>query len=409
MQTNIKQARASFADFQKNRGSLLRAAAGGLAFFVPLLFLALGAARAYPFVDDVSAASAGDDWFTYKTLALSVIDGGLTMPGAAGPYAVLPHGFLYVYFLAVLFSLFGANSAYVYVVQSFLCGVTVSLTYAAVRRKFSPAVGLMFVVALAGLMYVNVYRAIAFRLLSENLYFPLSAVALCFLLPLFEATPKRKVTCSFLAGLSLGLIVLTRPSFILSAVALLFIIFVHSRLRGDTLHVPLAAALGWIVGISGDLVRDYLASGHATFAIVSDTRDWVRIWNLPDTTFAQALASRVRFATGIPQLLNSSYHSATHWTILWGAFVTYLPWKLLTKRSVPAWEVVSYAYVLCYIVPVLAVADIFSYGGRMVATILPFLLILSFRLVEEVVSPRQFLQPMARNDILSGPLHRASK
>jgi hypothetical protein len=39
-------------------------------------------------------------------------------------------------------------------------------------------------------------------------------------------------------------------------------------------------------------------------------------------------------------------------------------------------------------VPVLAVADIFSYGGRMVSTILPVLLILSFRLVEEVVSPK---------------------
>jgi hypothetical protein len=43
-------------------------------------------------------------------------------------------------------------------------------------------------------------------------------------------------------------------------------------------------------------------------------------------------------------------------------------------------------------VPVLAVADIFSYGGRMVSTILPVLLILSFRLVEEVVSPKQLLQ-----------------
>lgn len=389
MQLNLDRVRASFDGLQRDWDSLFRAAAAGLALMVPLLFLALGVMRAYPFVDDVSAAnSAGDDWLTYKTLALSVVNGGVAMPGASGPYAAIPHGFLYVYFLALLFSLFGVNSAYVYVVQSFLCGISVSLTYAAVRRKFSLAVGLLFLVALAGLMYVDVYRAISFRLLSENLYFPLSAAALYFVLPLFDATPKRKMAYSFLAGLALGLIVLTRPSFILSAAAVLSVIFVHSRLRGGTLRVPLAAALGGIAGVSGNLVRDYLASGRATFAIVSDTRDWIRIWNLPPATFAQALASRVMFATGIPQLLNSSYHRATHWMVLWAAFVIYLPWKLLTKRPVRAWEAVLYAYVLCYILPVIAVADIFSYGGRMVSTILPVLLILCFCLVEEVVSTK---------------------
>lgn len=387
MQLSLDRVRASFDGLQREWDSLFRASAAGLALMVPLLFLALAVVRAYPFVDDVSAAnSAGDDWLTYKTLALSVVNGGLAMPGASGPYAAIPHGFLYVYFIAFLFSLFGANSAYVYVVQSFLCGISVSLTYAAVKRKFSPAVGLLFLVALVGLMYVDVYRAISFRLLSENLYFPLSAAALYFVLPLFDATLKRKQTYSFLAGLALGLIVLTRPSFILSVAAVLSVIFVHSRMRGVTLRVPLAGALGGIVGVSGNLIRDYLASGRATFAIVSDTRDWIRIWNLPDVTFAQALASRVMFATGIPQLLNSSYHRATHWMILWVAFSIYLPWKLLTKRSVRAWEVVLYAYVLCYILPVIAVADIFSYGGRMVSTILPVLLILCFCLVEEVVS-----------------------
>lgn len=365
----------------------MRAAATGLALAVPLFFLTLAVVRAHPFVDDVSAAnSAGDDWLTYKTLALSVVNGGLAMPGASGQYAVIPHGFLYVYFLAFLFSLFGANSAYVYVVQSFLCGVSASLTYAAVKRKFSPAVGILFLVALAGLMYVNVYRAIAFRLLSENLYFPLSAVALCFLLPLFDAATKRRQTYSFFAGLTLGLIVLTRPSFILSAAAVLSVIFVHSRLRRVTLRVPLAAAMGGLVGVSGNLARDYLASGRATFAIVSDTRDWIRIWNLPPVMFAQALASRVMFALGMPQTVNFSYHRATHWVVLWVAFVVYLPWKLLTKRPVRAWEVVLYAYVVCYIAPVIAVADIFSYGGRMVSTILPVLLILCFCIVEEFFS-----------------------
>jgi hypothetical protein len=304
--------RASFESLQRKYALLFRTTATGFALVVPLLFLGLAVVRAYPFVDDVSAAtSAGDDWLTYKTLALSVIDGGLAMPGAHGSYAAIPHGFLYVYFLAFLFSLFGANSAYVYVVQSFLCGASVSLTYTAVRRKFSPAVGLMFIISLAGLMYVDVYRAIAFRLLSENLYFPLSAAALYFLLPLFDATPKRRLAYSFFAGLALGLIVLTRPSFVLSAAAVLSIVFVHSRLRGVALRVPVATALGGIVGVGGNLVRDYLASGRATFAIVSDTRDWRRIWELPPVMFVQALAARaVRVRDTAVDVARISYPAA---------------------------------------------------------------------------------------------------
>jgi hypothetical protein len=389
VQLNFDRVRASFDGLRGGRDSSFRAAATVLALLAPLLFLGLAVVRAYPFVDDVSAAnSAGDDWLTYKTLALSVIDGGLAMPGASGSYGAIPHGFLYVYFLAFLFSLFGANSAYVYVVQSFLCGATVSVTYAAVKRKFSPAVGLIFIVALAGLMYVDVYRAIAFRLLSENLYFPLSAVALYFLLPLFEAATKRRLAFSFFAGLTLGLIVLTRPSFVLSAAAVLSVIFVHSRLRGVTLRAPLAAALGGVVGVSGNLVRDYLAGGRATFAIVSDTRDWRRIWELPPLVFAQALASRVLFTFGIPQLMSPAYRIRPHWVVLWLAFVAYLPAKLFMRRPVQIWEAALYAYVVCYIVPVIAVADIASYGGRMVSTILPVSLVLCFRLVEEAVSPK---------------------
>lgn len=366
-------------------GSLLRSAGTVVAVVLPFLFLVMGARRAYPFVDDVSAAtSTGDDWLTYKTLALSVTHGGLTIPGQAGTYAVLPHGFLYVYFLALLFLLFGINSAYVYVIQSLMCGVSVSLTYLAVRKKFSPSVAFAFLIALTGLMYVEVYRAVTFRLLSENLYFLLSSIALIFLLRVFGGPEARRAISPFFAGLALGLVVLTRPSLVLSAAAVLTAIWVHARATGLTRRVPFAATLGAAAGVSGDIIRDYVVSGRATFEIVSNTTDWIRIWNLPNITFSHALASRVLFAFGIPRFMDAAYRLRPQWIVLWVACGAYVALKLARHRSLEIWEILLYVYIACYIVPVIAVADISSYGGRMVSTIMPVVLILGFRLVEEL-------------------------
>src|SRR5262249_52958261 len=143
------------------------AVAAAIAAILPLAFLVLGVLRAYPFVDDVSVpARSPDDWHTYKELALSVVHGGRSVPRMTAPYANLPHGFLYIYFVALIFVAFGANSAYVYIAQSVMLGLSISLMYVAVRRTLAPANGLAFLVALITLMYVDVFRHLTFKLLS---------------------------------------------------------------------------------------------------------------------------------------------------------------------------------------------------------------------------------------------------
>jgi len=89
------------------------------------------------------------------------------MPAVRGPYR-RPGGFLYNYFLAGLFRALGINASYVYVVQSLLLGVSVSLMYLAFRPCLAPVSGLVYLGAVALFMYAD-YRRFAFRLLSENL------------------------------------------------------------------------------------------------------------------------------------------------------------------------------------------------------------------------------------------------
>src|SRR4029079_7319740 len=170
-------------------------------------------------------------------------------------------------------------------------------------------------------------------------------------------------------------------------------IFVHSRRHGISLQAPIASALGAAAGVSGNAIRDYAASGRARFEIVSNTTDWIRIWKLPNVSFARALASRVLFAFGIPQLMDPAYRLRPQWMILWIACSANLALRLSKRRSLEAWEAVLYLYIVGYIVPVILVADISSYGGRMVSTIMPIVLILSFRLVDELRHPATHASP----------------
>src|ERR1044071_4528099 len=144
------------------------------------VFLLAGVWRAYPFLDDVTAAnSTGDDWLIYKQNALSICPGGLSMPAVRGSYS-FPAGFLYNYFIAAVFTLTGENSEYVYLVQAALLALSVGLTALAFKPYMSIKARAVYFWALAFSAVVDVYLIYTFRLLSENL--------VLFLLPVFYLT-----------------------------------------------------------------------------------------------------------------------------------------------------------------------------------------------------------------------------
>ena len=197
-----------------------------------------------------------DDWHTYKQFALSVVRDGLSMPALTTSYAALPHGFLYIYFIALVFAVAGVNSTYVYVAQSVALGLSISLTYLAVRKWLTPFGGLAFLLTLTALMYVDVFRHLTFKLLSENLYFLLCSLLLLFLMRSVEQSDRRRRD-SFLAGVMLGLVVLTRPSFILSAAMVIAAMWLYSLAKDRSLWPPALLSLGCAVGLSPVVARNY--------------------------------------------------------------------------------------------------------------------------------------------------------
>ncbi len=360
----------------------LSSTASALAALLPLVYLALGYLRARPFVDDVDAlVSAGDDWLVYKTFAVSVVRGGLSIPALSTTYAVLPHGFLYIYFLAAVFAVLGVNAAYVYVVQSLILGVSVSLTWVAFRKKLSAASGLMLLASLAVWAYVDVFRAITFRLLSENLYFLLFPPMFIFLLRSYERTDHR-VRDALLAGLFLGLILLTRPSMVMSVALMMAVAWIAGLTGRVDLRMPMLLSAGVMVGASGVAIRNLAATGHLSFDIVSDTTDWVRLWELSPPMLLLALVKRTLFVFGFTQLMRSAFRPRPHWMLLWVTSAAYPVLAFVTQRRMELWELCLYLYVVGYVVPVVLVADVSSYGGRMVVVVLPIAMVLAFRTVD---------------------------
>ena len=366
---------------RREHDARLREAAAAIAAALPVAFLVVGALRAYPFLDDVNVpAKTPDDWHTYKQLALSVVRDGVSMPALSTTYAGLPHGFLYIYFVALMFAVTGVNSTHVYVVQSFLLGLSISLTYAAIRARVTAVGGLMFLLALTALMYVDAFRNLTFKLLSENLYFLLYPLLLIFLYRSVEQDDGAPHE-SFAAGVLLGLVVLARPSFVLSAAMLIAAAWIHAVVGRQSLRSPVLLSLGSAIAASGVALRNYAVARRATFDIVTDTSDWLRLWNLPPSDAVIALAKRTLFVFGFTQPIAPQYRLRPHWMILWLLWAIYPLVRLRRQQPFEFWELLLYVYVIAYVAPlVLVAADITSYGGRMVVVILPLLLVPAFRL-----------------------------
>jgi hypothetical protein len=352
-----------------------------LAAVLPLAFLALGARRAYPFLDDVPIpVRSPDDWHTYKELALSVVHGGLSIPALTTTYANIPHGFLYIYFLALIFAVFGVNSTYVYVVQSLTVGLSISLTYVAVRRRLTPAGGLAFLVALTALMYVDVFRHLTFKLLSENLYLLLCPV---FLVLLFRSIDdERRRVEPLVAGVTLGLILLARPNFTLSAAMVTAGLFIYASRPAGNYRLPALLVAGVVIGISGVVVRNYTATGRPSIDIVTSTSDWLKPWAMSPAQFVNTYVPRSLFVFGWTGAMAPAYHARPHWMIIWMLWAAYPIVKLVRHERLELWEVFLYLYVTGYVGAVLFIPmDITSYGGRMVVAILPLALVPAFQLL----------------------------
>lgn len=338
------------------------------------VFVLLSCYRAYPYVDNVNEAnSGGDDWITYKMNALSVLHDGLSMPAVKHNYH-LPGGFLYNYFLAGLFALFGENSAYVYLFQAAMLALAVGLTTLAFRPLLPQKTAAIYFWLLAIGAFIDVFWFYTFRLLSENL--------VLFLLPIFyflilKTVKRESIPLASLAGVALGLCALCRQNLVLLGPGMTVLLFIYVKGRPRRALISLAFLVWFGLIFSLLPVRNYAVTGEISVPVIRYTAQRLTSnVEINEPITPASIARKILFCAGITTSMGLPvYYLKPHWLVMWIAALIY-SWRLLKSRHLEFWQAFAFVFILVYLTPLLAVPGISNYGVRMVIPVMPMVLLL---------------------------------
>lgn len=383
----------------------------GSVIALPLLFLLMALVKAQPFVDDTPiligpngdlVPGGGDDWFWYKIHAVKIVKEGLA-EASFGKYIYTNHGFLYNYFVAGIFKIFGENTSFVYVAQTFLVGLTVPVLYLLIRGRVSRIAAITFIVLAGFQLYVDYFRSLSFLLMSENLFMSLFAVTFC---AYGWAFARRSHVGALIAGILLGLTVLSRMSALVAALGVIVVGAAYFRFNRVPVRrtMNLAVAVGFVLAMSLFPLREYFATGQPDIDIFLVKHGW----DVPPANLLEwpaYYAARWLFVLGIPQFQAIydpgiiSYRLRPHWTAAWLALIGYFITRFTWRRIPELWEVSMFVFLGLYISAYTFVSTIENYGGRSISVALPLVAVFAALFVNDLFGGR--LPP--RGERISAP------
>jgi hypothetical protein len=350
-----------------------------------LLFLSLALFRAYPFIDNVNAAtSTGDDWLLYKQYAVSILHDGLLIRAHPGTYYE-PAGFIYNYFIAAVFWLAGENSSYVYLVQAALLALSVGLMTIAFKPYLPGQAVLIYWAGLALTLFLDVFLVYTFKLLSENLVLFLLPIFYLTILRTFETKSRLLAAC---AGLVLGLCSLCRPNIVLIGPAAAILLLIYLKHQPGRAAIVLTFLLCFLAVISLLPLRNYLVANEVRVPIdpykSHNMRKALGIYEpatppAPSVVALNAVklyARLILFSSGLTFLELPPRWLRPHWTLMWaGTFV--FAWRVFKRRRLEFWEALALGFIILYLGPLIVLMNIKSYGFRMILPVVPVILLLA--------------------------------
>jgi hypothetical protein len=325
-----------------------------------------------------------DDWNYYARYSIDIYKNGLSIPSLKSNY-IAPAGFLYNYFLASIFYLFGPNLDFVFLIHSLLLSLTVYFTYRTFADGFGNIKKIIFLSALMLFAYYDVFEKYTFLLLSENLAIFLITIFFYFFK---KAIDKESLKSLCLAAFFLGISVLTRPNifpFTIMLLVLLLLVQIKNKISSKNVIffcvlflivlTPLFIRNYWVTGsikflpTKGDffdyLVREY--SNHSTSGIIS---------------FLLIYIKKVLYIFGFLSVLDPIYKFRLHWFIIWFMYIVYLYNYIIfkIKNDFILWEIVMNIYVASFYAILILLTQIQVYGFRFILPGLFILIGLAFRI-----------------------------
>jgi 4-amino-4-deoxy-L-arabinose transferase-like glycosyltransferase len=345
-----------------------------LAILIVVAFVIISLIRLYPFENSFRIILAGiDDWSRYAQYATDIKHNDLSMPMVHGNY-IMPAGFLYCYFLALCFSLFGENNIPVYIIQSFLLGLSVALIYWTFRDRMRPLTSMAFLFTVTLFALLDVSKNYSFRMLSENLtIFTLSCFFYCFM----KGFKKNKLSWQLAAAVLMGLSILTRPNIFPFGIILTVIVMYYYLKQGKKGLLPLLLFILFLVMSTSFLAfRNHFVTGDWVFLPVEGS-SFAKGFFSQDTFSLSLILKKVLFCLGGLTPLEPGYQWRPHWILLWAGYFVYLFLRLKDIRKTELWEVTLHLFIFSYyLLLILITPKLGSYGFRLllpaIFIVLPF-------------------------------------
>ncbi|MBF0361099.1 MAG: glycosyltransferase family 39 protein [Oligoflexia bacterium] len=403
-----------------------------LAIIIIIFFVVITIIRLYFFPphDTIGQilADAGNDWVVYADHALDIKKNGIWMPNGSGsgPY-FYPGGFLYCYFLALLFILFGDNTIPVFVAQGAMLGISIALFYWTVKNKMRPLTGILFLITLTIWGLVDVFKHYSFKFLSENLAIFTLALAFFFFVKGLE---KKNNWFLYFSSFFTGLGILVRPNLLFSGIV--FILLIGYFFLKNSKHVIknlVLVSVFFSLGMSFLSIRNYVITGKIyTMQTVSTSGmasvngvitvlkivlpipekylrenngsrsesplynssnlktivSYINYMSNEPGNFFGIFFKRALFCFGNTTVLVPDYKNRPHWMVMWIAYFAFLIWKFKYREKTPLWEMAFHSYIVSYYALMFIFGNVGNYGFRLLIHSVQYLLPFSFLLLDKV-------------------------
>jgi len=329
----------------------------------------------------LNPGTRGDDWFTYHRIAMNILRHGLSIPGMRHAYTA-PAGFLYNYFVAGVFALFGEDERAAWLLQAILLAASVWIFVHAFAPRLGPRASLLLLALLSLSAAVDGTPFVTRRLLSENLLVPVVPVLLVVVLHALESNGWRSAA---VAGALTGAAFLTRPNTLLAGPLFLALIVLWRR---EVRRPAVAFVIAWCLVSSLLPLRNVAATGRPSVSLVSAPGSWwqpkpeqgATVGSLA-VAWSERVARQSASVVGFNFLLSPRFPPRPHWMIL-GAGMLLLVRHRLRFGGTERWELVLGGFVLIYLVPIVVFAHVGGYGFRMLLPVLGVEAVLAVRGIE---------------------------
>lgn len=350
-----------------------------LLIFVIILVLA-SILRLLHFTPTLREAMLGvDDWNRYAKQGIDIRNNGILIDSIKTSYNG-PGGFLYNYFVASLFLLFGNSLAPIFLVQTIMLGLSVCFTFWSFKDFMLPRTQYFFLCSLFMFATLDVFYNYSHVLLSESFGLFLFSAFIYSFLNSVKAGLNR---ISKLGTILLSLATLVRPNLLPLLFIYLGIISILSYHNNQKPWITIASHFSIsLLIMSAIAMRNHFSVGTWDLLPTEGTTDSIIQILQPGIAY---FCKKLLFCFGYTKPLYDEYRIRPHWILMWIGYFIFLIYQIKDLSKIKYWQFSMNLFIAVFIILSVMFISLQSYGYRSMLLINFVVLALSILGFEKLV------------------------